>query len=201
VQQGANLAAKVERFKKSAASVSTWSQRREKRLYFVCRSRNQGVGASRLRAGVRYRIFWLRRARATSALVSQSARPPSARSWWWYRCSGWSATVCARPARRTRRRDSERVHRHSPDIDKYDCWCFKTSELLWDKTLEEIEVEVKDSRWFLARAEKDLAVARRYACLLMQKRCRLRKRCLSAMGNSANARGLRFESKRNRQSG
>jgi hypothetical protein len=90
---------------------------------------------------------------------------------------------------------------NSPDIERHDCSCFDASELLMDKTLEEIEAEVKDSRWFLARAEKDLAVARRYACLLMQKRCRLRKRCLSAMGNSANARGLRFESKRNRQSG
>jgi hypothetical protein len=45
---------------------------------------------------------------------------------------------------------------NSPDIERHDCSCFDASELLMDKTLEEIEAEIKDSRWFLARAEERL---------------------------------------------
>jgi hypothetical protein len=63
---------------------------------------------------------------------------------------------------------------NTPDVDKHDCPCFRTSELLMDKTLDELQSDLFWGRRRLASAsEEGPAVVRRYACHLMPERCRL----------------------------
>ena len=62
---------------------------------------------------------------------------------------------------------------HDVDIDE--CSCFCPSDLLQEKTVEELELEVEEtSRLLTLFAEKGVGVVRRHACHLVPVRCRLR---------------------------
>jgi len=63
---------------------------------------------------------------------------------------------------------------NTPDVDRHDCSCFCTSELLMGKTLDELEVEVFSMHQWLAAASERPSFARRHACILVPQRCELR---------------------------
>lgn len=68
-----------------------------------------------------------------------------------------------------------RTYLNNVDVDSNNCHCFYTSDLLQEKTLEELEDEVEQKRWYLARAaEEGPKVLRKFTCYLRPIRCRLR---------------------------
>jgi hypothetical protein len=174
VQQSAKLAAKVERFKKSAASVST--DRSDEKNVFTSYADREIKGLSLRDYEQAYatvysgyderelhlRWFLSRPGHQPLDLGDDIDAPDEARRYARSLLDGREDAIV-----------NEYID-NSPDIDKYDCWCFQTSELLVDKTLNELEAEVESRRRYLAHVEKDAAAARRYACFLMPKRCRLR---------------------------
>jgi hypothetical protein len=151
VQQSAKLAAKVERFKKSAASVST--DRSDEKNVFTSYADREIKGLE------------LRDYEQAYATVYSGYDERELHLRWFLNRPGHRPLDLGDDidapdeARRYARglldgREDAIVNAYvddSPEIDQYDCSCFRTSELLVDKTLNELEAEVESYAKFRER--------------------------------------------------
>jgi hypothetical protein len=81
-------------------------------------------------------------------------------------------------------------------VDANECSCFCPSDLLQEKTVEELGLEVEETSHYLSRwAEEGASVIRRHACCLVPVRCRLRniEAMLKRYGRFRDREGLQIK--------
>jgi hypothetical protein len=82
-------------------------------------------------------------------------------------------------------------------VDSNECSCFCPSDLLQEKTIEELELEVEEISHYLNRWAKEGASAVRHACHLVPVRCRIRhlKAMLKRYAKFCQREGLQIKIK------